>query len=329
MLARSFAILSWLCATVAFPICKNQEGDSVPFWFMVKAPNGTDSLYYDASQSGFLTSTYNLNSTTQGPLADTLKQLWTESTTDYILFNDEPPLAVSYNNSVGHTKGVWAWNVKQNSAIILQHSTPKFPLGPGHASSYQGLGGNAWMYGQHFACFSLTVPDLASLASLATLTVPDIYDARVRSSSPSSLVALAGGATSTDPVCSRLTGDAFVYFAKSSQWNNELYASCISESLNESLSVESWIRGSAEGPSCGDLDVVDVKALAYPGLAPFSEYNDHSKWAVSMTGDGVCASDINRMTTQYGRGGSAFCFQDAGLASALRSAITASDSCPN
>lgn len=328
MLARCLTLLSCFLAALSYPVCKNQDGSAVPFWFLVKAPNGTDSLYYDATQTGFVPATSDLNSTTEGALATTMKQLWSEKTTDYIAFNDEPPTATTYNFTVGHTKGVWAWNVEQDAAIVLQHSTPKFPLGPGQSENYKALGGNAWMYGQHFACFSLSVAELATLAPAAQLTVPDIYDSRVRSSSPAALQALASGQTSTDPACSLTQSlSSFHYYAKSTQWNNELYAACIAPSEGESLLVESWIRGSAEGPSCGTPAVLDVQSLAYPTLNAFTEYNDHSKWAVAQTGPLVCASDINRMTTQYQRGGSAFCFNDTVLASALRTAITATDSC--
>jgi len=293
----------------------------------VKAPQGTESVYYDGNQSGFVPATADLNSTSVGALATTIKQLWSEKTTDYIIFNDEPPTTTTYNFTVGHTKGVWAWNVAQDAAIVLQHSTPKFPLGPNQSSTYQGLGGNAWMYGQHFACFSLTIAELAALAPATQLTVPDIYDSRVRPSSPASLQALAGGQTSQNPICSITQSSSFHYYAKSSQWNNELYAACIADEENTSLLVESWIRGSAEGPSCGTTNVLDVQSLAYPHLPAFTEYNDHSKWAVAITGPLVCTSDINRMTTQYERGGSAFCFNNTELANALRTAITATDSC--
>jgi len=334
MLARYLTLLSCFLTTLSYPVCKNQAGSAVPFWFLVKAPQGTKSLYYDADQPGFVPATSDLNSTTAGALATTLKQLWSEKTTDYLIFNDEPPTATTYNSTVGHTKGVWAWNVAQNAAIIVQHSTPKFPLGPSQTSTYQGLGENAWMYGQHFACFSLTVAELAALAPAAQLTIPDIYDSRVRSSSPAALQSLASGQTSNDPVCSLTpssssssSGLSFHYYAKSSQWNNELYAACIAGKENESLIVESWIRGSAEGPSCGTTNVLDVQSLAYPNLPAFTEQNDHSKWAVASTGPLVCASDINRMTTQFKRGGSAFCFNNTVLASSLRAAITATDSC--
>jgi hypothetical protein len=70
-----------------------------------------------------------------------------------------------------------------------------------------------------------------------------------------------------------------------------------------------------------------VQNLSYPFGLAFTEYNDHSKWAVGLSEGYVCASDINRMTTQFERGGSAFCFKDETLAAALRDAITGADSC--
>jgi hypothetical protein len=198
-------------------------------------------------------------------------------------------------------------------------------------SKYVGLGSNAWMYGQHVSCFQTTVSELERLAGLAQLIVPGVYDARVSNGSPAGLVALANGAYSTAPDCDSVAfmtagGRNVTFFSKSTQWNNELYAECIAPALGESLSVESWIRGSAEGPACdGANHVYDVQGVSYPGGLAFDEYNDHSKWAVG--GDVFCASDINRMTTQFERGGSAYCWEEAGLASAVAGAITGVDSC--
>jgi len=176
------------------------------------------------------------------------------------------------------------------------------------------------------------VASLAQLAEQTVLTIPSIYDSRISPSAPPALQALAGGSYSENATCSQTVvtttgGQVVTYYAKSTQWNNELYASCIAPSRGESLLVESWIRGSAEGPSCGSgtVDVLDVQNLSYPFGLAFTEYNDHSKWCVGR--DLVCASDINRMTTQYQRGGSAFCFHDQVLATALRTAVVSTDSC--
>ena len=315
----------------AYPNCLADNGSgSVDTWVAFKGPKGTDYVFWQTG-APLAASSHDMNSTTIGALGETLSQLWSE-TTEYIIWNDEPVGESGYNFTTGHTKGVWAWNLATGDAIVLQHSVPLFPAGPSQTSKYKGLGSNAWMYGQHVACFETTVEALATLATLAPLTIPSIYDARTSGNTPAALTALAGGAASTAAVCDSLSfttrgGLNVTYFAKSTQWNAELYANCIAPALGVSLAVESWIRGSACGPACGTETVLDVQDVSYPGGLSFSEYNDHSKWAVGLDSDWFCASDINRMTTQAARGGAAYCFQDSGLAAAMRGAATNTDSC--
>lgn len=332
-LVSCISAVAALASPLASPLtCYNDAGQPVDSWFMIKAPKGTGSLYYDATQQGFTVPQNSLNSTTGGALATTLQQAWI-NTTDYLIFNDEPAGSTKSNSTVGHTKGVWMWS--DTTAVVLQHSIPLFPAGPKQTSTYKGLGGNAYTYAQHLACFTFPLSELAAVAAQTPLTVPGLYDVRVSPNAPAALKALANGAYSKQPLCTQTrvqtsAQTAVTYFAKSTQWNNELYAACVAPALRASLAVESWIRGSATGPACGKAQqVLDVQALAYPFINPFSETNDHSKWAVSLnaTSSWVCPADINRMSTQFVRGGSAFCFQDPVLASALRKAISATNQC--
>ncbi len=322
-------VFAFLSAATAYPVCKSDSGSAVDVWMAFKGPKGTSYAYADA-QTILTSSPHSMNSTSVGALGLTLGQLWSEPTTEYILWNDSPPGAANYNYTVGHAKGVWAWNTVTGDAIIVQHSIPQFPQGPGSSSKYVGLGSNAWTYGQHVACFHTSVSELERLAGLAALTVPGIYDTRISSQTPSALQVLASGGFSTQPDCDSVSfstaqGVNVTYFAKSTQWNNELYAACLAPGLQTSLRVESWIRGSAEGPSCGATEVLDVQSVVYPGGLAFSEVDDHSKWAVGD--DGVfCASDINRMTTQYARGGGAYCWSSP-LAVQMASVIKSTDNC--
>ena len=318
--------------TNAYLNCKSDSGTDVDMWVAFKGPKGTTYDYWDVG-SALGESKHSMNDTTVGALGATLEQLWSP-TTEYMIWNDSPPASANYNYSVGHSKGIWAWDLATGDAIVVQHSVPQFPQGPGTASKYVGLGSNAWMYGQHAACFHTTVTELARLAPLAELTVSDIYDARISASTPAALAALAEGAVRTDPSCNWASfttagGVNVTYFAKSTQWNNELYAECLAPTLQTSLYVESWIRGSAEGAACGGAqEVLDVRGVSYPGGLTFSEYDDHSKWAVSVRdSDWFCVSDINRMTTQFARGGSAYCWLSDDLSDAVVTAITDADTC--
>ena len=315
--------LSW-----AAPTCISDSGFAIGSWFLIKSPASTAYMYSDV-HTPLVASAHDLNSTTDGALSATLQQLW-HTETNYILFNDEP-LGMNSSSSVfGHTKGVWMWN-DQGDAAILTHSVPLFPAGPGLVDHYSGLGANAYKYAQHMACFSTTVAHMTRLARLAVLTVPDIYDMRISTATPTALRDLSMGARNKGAFCNHTffqttDGQNITYFAKSSQWNNELYASCMAPVLSASLIVESWIRGSVEGPSCGLYAVLDVKNLNFSGTG-WKETQDHSKWAVGIATPWVCPSDINRMLSQYGRGGSSFCYQQAELAVSLNDAITASDTC--
>lgn len=317
----------------AYPHCvSDADGSEVAQWAAFKGPKGTDYVYWQ-TDADLAASAHDMNSTTVGALGATLSQLWSESTTEFIIWNDEPVDQSGYNFTTGHTKGVWAWNLATGDAIILQHSVPLFPAGPSQSPKYKGLGSNAWMYGQHAACFETTVDSLLTLATLAPLTIPSIYDSRTSAATPAALAGLAAGAASTDAVCKSASfslrdGTNITYFAKSTQWNAELYADCIAPALGVSLAVESWIRGSACGPACGgSTTVLDVQDVSYPGGLTFSEYNDHSKWAVGLSSDWFCASDINRMTTQAARGGAAYCFENAGFAAAMRKSVASCDAC--
>lgn len=141
----------------------------------------------------------------------------------------------------------------------------------------------AYDNGQHAVCFHTTVSALTALASLAQLTIPDIYDTRITDNTPSALADLAGGAYSTAAACSSSSfstqgGANITYFAKSTQWNSELYADCIAPAYKQALAAETWLHGASPcGASCTGYRVYDVKDVSYAGGAlSFSNYDDHS-----------------------------------------------------
>lgn len=322
---RSF-LIGLLCIVSNAISCIGDNGNSVDNWFLIKQPKGFTYMYSDPGVM-WRASLYTLNSTRAGALGVTLGQLW-ESSNDYIMFNDEP-LGVNVSSAIGHTKAIWAWS--GNTGFILTHSVPLFPAGPSLVMNYTGLGGNAYTYAQHMACFSTTTPELNRLAIMAALTYPGVYDSRLGGETPSGLRDLANGVRNKNSFCNHtwfqtLGGSNITYFAKSSQWNNELYAECVAPVLKTSIVVESWIRGSVEGPYCGLYAVLDAKLLNF-STGRWKESQDHSKWAVGIGSYWICVGDINRMLSQYGRGGSAFCYEDAIMAEVLNNAVISTDSC--
>jgi deoxyribonuclease-2 len=169
------------------------------------------------------------------------------------------------------------------------------------------------------------------------LNYPEIYDFQISEKSRQlypNILTLANGAYSTESVCvhgvfQTPAAMKFIQFAKSTEWNNELYSACVAPQLQNSLLVESWIRGHEEPPFCpsNGYSVLDIKNLDFGQDGSWSEYNDHSKWAIGLQDNWVCLGSINRMSSQYGRGGGTFCFQEATLFSHLNNAITYTTSC--
>lgn len=305
----------------------SESGQLSDWWFISKEPNGIQYLYNNEL------SLYSLNDTTEGALAQTLTQLWSDSSTlGYVIFNDEPVnQPVSF--TCGHTKGIWAWNTEEQNGFILSHSIPIFPAGPSQTSDYQGLNSNAWTYAQNMICISISLDTLASLSQLAELTNANIYDYKIPLGTPDTLSNFANSVTIKTPICNYThfntsAGQSVIYFAKSGEWNNELYASCIAPMLSSNLFVESWIRGSAEGPSCNGTQMVNnIQELNLNSVFEYNEKNDHSKWVVTDDGSIFCSADINRMTTQYVRGGGAFCLQNSDLGKTMLGYIVSHDTC--
>ena len=130
----------------------------------------------------------------------------------------------------------------------------------------------------------------------------------------------------------------FTAFAKTSHFNKDLYADYVSPSLGISLDVETWPNGPGrENSSCGyhGRDIENVEEIHFPFAKPqpeigFKSTHDHSKWAVSMTKKSpwVCIGDINRMLTQFKRGGGTVCLQNDELHGAFAELIEKRDACP-
>ncbi len=312
----------------------SMNGSPIDSWSIFKAPSTADAYLFAEENSPLTQPAISLNTTTDGALAHTLQQLWNKSESDvsYILYNDEPPLGDSYNFTVGHAKGILA--IQGTTGFFLLHSIPKFPMGPQETSSYGGLPSNAYTYGQNAYCVTVTAETADTLAYSLHLVLPSIYEASltdaVKTMYPN-FTSLAQGHYATAPLCvyhelmSQNRKFPFTFFSKSTQWNNDLWSGCVAPHLKTPLVVESWIRGSAIGPSCsGAEDVTDVQSVAFPNFPSFSwsSYDDHSKWA---TGNNwTCYGDINRMTTQYKRGGGALCVSGTTMSNAIASANSCS-----
>ncbi len=324
MLLRLLGLIS--AVVVAATGCKSDSGHDVDWWVAIKAPKGTDYLYADsANPSTLALSLHSMNDTDTGALAHTARQLW-DPATAYVVWNDEPAGEMGYNFSYGHTKGILT------DTFWLVHSIPLWPAGPASVASYQGLGSNAWTYAQSAACFTInSTATLNSMGDIFQLYHPHIYDVGATPSSASSVQALAAGAIRTEATCASaalaLPDVEGRLYGKTPAWNADLWSACVAPKEGVDLWVQSWLRGSEEGPACnGSVWTTDVEEMDYGGGYTWSEYNDHGKWATDPAGTVFCIGGINRMTTQYSRAGGAICWHTP-LASAFANAVTSAGKC--
>ncbi|VDM64644.1 unnamed protein product [Angiostrongylus costaricensis] len=192
------------------------------------------------------------------------------------------------------TVGVTFFNGE--GGVWLIHSVPKFP--PPNFYQYPRSGHH---YGQTMLCLSLPYSQLENIATQLYYNKPDIYSSQL----PTAMAAdypvlaqvIAGKYKVGEPYhniveLTTVGGQAFKSFAKTSEFNHDLYDGLVAPTLKTDLIAETWRRG---------LEVGSTISFKYT--------EDHSKIARSTNPSKpwLCIGDINRMTSQYARGGGTTC----------------------
>lgn len=133
-------------------------------------------------------------------------------------------------------------------------------------------------------------------------------------------------------------GQQFELFSKSADLEGDLYAGWLTEQLGSTLYVESWRQGfgsplDSECPR-NNYQVSNVNTMRLlDGSKTLFEWpytKDHSKWAISDTQEEgvVCLADINRMASQFKRGGGAVCIKDFRVWTVFSNTIKELEPCP-
>ncbi|TPP56276.1 hypothetical protein FGIG_07856 [Fasciola gigantica] len=153
-----------------------------------------------------------------------------------------------------------------------------------------------------------------------------------------------------------------IHFSKSSNFNNDLYEHLVAPKLGLGLQVETWRHGSSEPSVCNgtvpwvsihlrcfstthkihDLNiflkllVINIEELKFVNPPrSYSSYDDHAKWAATIPKRGVnkpenmwiCLGDINRMFSQYHRGGGTMCINNAVIWKTFSGLVSSTESC--
>jgi deoxyribonuclease-2 len=325
----------------------DEKGNPVDWWFIYKVagkskasdntkPKGTEYLYYDSNfpKGKLITLSENLiNDPNSGAVAHTLNQIYQSDNQElgWFFYNDEDPITNKTNGSRGHAKGVLAFDLKNNAAFWMIHSTPKFAEKGTESFPETGMG-NA----QSFLCISLKDSDEATKIANQMFQgqQPNVYlsskvPLSLKSSPEDPRVQLInnkvqeGSTVYADSIpFYSAAGRKFLAIAKNKHWNkdgdDDFYNDLVAVKLNENLEVETWEHDPTPAQqdansthSVIDMKEVDLSPLTLTVSYEWSEENDHSKIAISDNDQSikyVCVGDLNFTVAQEKRSGGTVAF---------------------
>ncbi|VEN59183.1 unnamed protein product [Callosobruchus maculatus] len=306
-------VLSTLHITFATQ-CRNENDEPVDWFYAYKLPtikhHSSNILLKNGVAYAFMTSedhsdwrfsNVSINST-DSIIGKTLKGLYeTENELFYVLYNDQPPQRRSSEDK-GHNKGVIL--AENQVGFWLIHSVPHFPDIQDKAYTFPRTG---TVFGQSFLCITLDLKNLDIVGIQLQYNKPYIYNTNILAALKSALpnlVAAASNKTVSNPPWFHLAnissndGISFLSFAKSKDFNKDLYEDLVAPSLQSNLMVETWADGPGRLRSdCSkQFKVLNIKSIEINVTeALFTTTEDHSKWAVSSDNKNwICVGDINR-----------------------------------
>lgn len=282
-------------------IC-NEDSSNCISGFALKFPHGKKGIFY-CSESQSFKPIDNINDWIHSIYKD---QVWD----NWIIYNDEHKLISEaiIQHHRGHCKGILAWNNEYISWLC--HSVPKFPNTFTATAFNEEINQRELIYGQSFQYIQIPYEhDKLIMISqqLMTMEAP-IYIEKDHINFP------IKKSITTNTI--KLT-ESISHIAKSPNFHIDIYSECIANRYTYNWKIETWIRGHQIEKQ--HSNVYDVKNLQYKNFS-YLQTQDHSKWAVSDD-DYYFIGDLNRMTSQFKRGGGGFICKNKAIVNLLQELI--------
>lgn len=314
--------------------CIDNDGNSVSWWVMINTPKTTPTVEYLYFDSSFVDSSFSLFSTqpsdSSTALSRTLSQINTLSLHN-VAWNDDKPNGPT-SSSAAHSKTVIAHDPSKNKGFILDHSLPQYPSFNSNTINIT-IPDNQSIYAQHLFCISLPGDTLEKIAMNLRIIKPYIYQSNVPAFSSYPNIYALGTSVST------LSTSNFQYFDfvsngiqfktiyknGNSSKNCSIFEDGLNNYLQDSLFAETWGRP-LDAAWCGSPKVNNVNTVQVNSSVKWTETQDHSKWVITQNKNWSCFGDMNRMKSQWKRGGAFYCLESPVLRNALAKLIV-TDSC--
>lgn len=277
----------------------------------LKLPHGTSYLLYDHDSRKFLKSD-DINNFIEHISSGTEWNNW-------IIYNDQ--IDSKDHSGNGHCKGFLLWNNKK--IIWVCHSVPNFP------SEFDGkniskIQPSQLVYGQSF--ISIEIPYSISKLNMIVSQIKNmnayVYNSTIVNDSNNKKEKKVSSTLLNIKIHKHIR-----HLSKPPQCHIDIYdyIQTSEKTSNSTLYVETWKRGHSCS-SISDLDdqtnhkIIDIHKCKYNSDVWY-ENQDHSKWATTGNKH-YFIGDLNRMTTQFKRGGGGFLCKDEHISKLLYDIIS-------
>lgn len=325
--------------------CRNLRGET-PWYFMFKPPHSEKLFYADKEKPYLIHHDVEISSDTN-PIKLTMESVYIpgsdqsiNGTLNYFMFNDQVPGGEkSFDN--GHTKGTVLFD--ETRIVYLIHSTPHFPYNDtaGYGFPHTGI-----YYGQHFFCVTLPISELSKLLYQIRMMWPFVYNFKIKEDLYGKYENLqeiikgkplpADGNPHSKIETLFLTDSTILTaFNKNGTFGADIFDALISPYFDPPMSLytETWQNGKSKLHSncTDDYFVKNIVYMAfYADQLDYKETQDHSKWAISADEQYkyLCFGGVNRMSSQFRRGGGMYCFFNDIFWEFMISAVGMTEDCP-
>ena len=295
---------------------------SIIKYVALKLPHGSKGIEYCEQSGGFIHCDINT----------WLSQLYLNSEwTNWQIYNDETGHIINDHENIhhrkGHCKGIVAWNNKRISWLC--HSLPNFPkFFDGKIIS--DIESGELIYGQSFQYIELDYSEEMIINIIKQLHIMEA-NIFIEKLEPGSIFKhnTSFSKLNINTISLLKLTDTISHIAKPPQCHIDIYSEYLVKEYNHLWKVETWIRGHhiLEEPlseillTSSNNKIIDITSLQFEDIK-WTEKQDHSKWATtSPSGSHYWIGDLNRMTSQYKRGGGGFICMDQNIASAFNKLI--------
>jgi deoxyribonuclease-2 len=217
--------------------------------------------------------------------------------THQLLYNDEIPEefeTLSKNYTKGHNKGILLWNDTKIGWLI--HSVPKYPNKIEFESEFkiEDIHESQLIYGQSFAYLEFDIKELKNILFQLKLMESHVYFTNYDLYSKLENI-------ESNKVREVKIDTNIVHISKHTEWYHDLYDNFIRNFMDSKILCQTWAKPPIESSEF----TKNIKTMKWNDKISYNTNQDHSKYAISMDSNKpwVFVGDINRMESQYKRGG--------------------------